>query len=442
MSHHYCQYCLKLVHGSTRLRDSQMDSGRDMDNEFPKMIVCPNFDFDNYSSGTVIDGEMNLESSDEEDDIPLARLAADDEDDMPLARLFAEDDTDVPLASHCTLTNVPLGMFPTRDENGDTVSLPDDVPLTVLENGSSAAESAAMAASTEPSSFQVDGAPREDTEEPRPEQQTLSKRKSVKWNRNRGKPYQSEKSGRLMPARSVRGRCASDQCHKRGLHCDEIGKERQEALLSSYYSMVSLSEQRHWIRQHIKSSTCQASRVENSKRQMTNVYYLPDEEGNELEVCQSMFLSTLDISQKQVRTVLSKTSVDGVLDGERRGGRVQSQRDRDEQLRRLVLSHINQFPRVESHYCRRSSGRQYLHPELTVSRMFKMFTQKHADLQCSYDLYLKVFKSQNLAFHVPKKDMCNVCDTYHRGDEEFKKKYGSSVHNPYYREERGKGFKS
>ena len=223
----------------------------------------------------------------------------------------------------------------------------------------------------------------------------------MKVNRNRGKTYQTEKTDNYKPALVVRGRCEFVKCESKGFLCSEIGNEHQEAILWRCYSLNSVTEQRHWIRMHIQSVPCSQSRTPSTRRKQTIKYYLPDEEGNELPVCQAMFLNTLDISQRTVRTVSSKTDDFGVMEGEKRGGRVGTLRQSDDKLRKSITAHIDRFPRMESHYCRKNSSRQYLNPELTIAKMHKMFEAESPEVQCSYTTYMRVFNSMNLTFHVP-----------------------------------------
>lgn len=39
----------------------------------------------------------------------------------------------------------------------------------------------------------------------------------------------------------------------------------------------------------------------------------------------------------------------------------------------LVKEHIDSFPRIESHYCRRDSQKQYLLPDLNISKMYRLY---------------------------------------------------------------------
>ena len=82
-----------------------------------------------------------------------------------------------------------------------------------------------------------------------------------------------------------------------------------------------------------------------------------------------------------------------------------------ENLRRHILS----FSLVPSHYCRSSSNLLYLSSELTLSKMYSLYTE-----QCQHNqikplcctTYWTVFQLMNITFHCPKKDRCETCERY------------------------------
>ncbi|WAR08830.1 hypothetical protein MAR_018788, partial [Mya arenaria] len=43
-----------------------------------------------------------------------------------------------------------------------------------------------------------------------------------------------------------------------------------------------------------------------------------------------------------------------------------------------VKSHIESFPKVESHYCRKSISKEYLEKGLNSSKMYTLYTEKDA----------------------------------------------------------------
>ena len=132
-------------------------------------------------------------------------------------------------------------------------------------------------------------------------------------------------------------------------------------------------------------------------------------------------MHTLGISEKTFRTSISKLQPTGILEKEKRGGRQEVYRDRDTRMRALIAEHINRFPRIESHYCRKDSKKEYLHHDLTLKKMYNMFLQEYNET-VSVTLYSNVFQSMNLSFHGPEKDQCSLCNTYWEGISEVKKK--------------------
>ena len=159
------------------------------------------------------------------------------------------------------------------------------------------------------------------------------------------------------------------------------------------------------------SSLTNKSKWGEEKKRTLN-YCLPNENGDLVPVCRTMFLNTLGISERQVRTALAKTNF-LVLWKEKGGGGVQQERRKSsEDTIAAMKKHNNRFPRTEAHYCRKSNGRQYLSPDLTISKMYKMYKDETKSHVGSYISYCRVFRKTNLSFHRPKKDMCGMCDSY------------------------------
>lgn len=79
---------------------------------------------------------------------------------------------------------------------------------------------------------------------------------------------------------------------------------------------------------------------------------------------------------------------------------------------------------MESHYCRASSSREYLHPDFSVSKMYFLHLQSlpEGHPKPSLSTYQRVFESKNLSFHTPKKDQCSLCVMYKTGDFSVKSK--------------------
>lgn len=131
-----------------------------------------------------------------------------------------------------------------------------------------------------------------------------------------------------------------------------------------------------------------------------------------INVCRNIFLNTLNISERTLRTVVEKVTDTGILEKDKRGGRVEKLKETDEISRELIERHIDRFPRVESHYCRESTTREYLHSDLSIKKMHDMFMNDPERSSLTPSLYIatyrRVFASKMLSFHHPKKDQCST----------------------------------
>ena len=75
-----------------------------------------------------------------------------------------------------------------------------------------------------------------------------------------------------------------------------------------------------------------------------------------------------------------------------------------------VRKHIASFPTVPSHYCRANSDRNYLDSNLSVARMYKLYTENNVTQPVKIHIYRQIFNYDfNLSFYKPKKDQCDKC---------------------------------
>ena len=114
------------------------------------------------------------------------------------------------------------------------------------------------------------------------------------------------------------------------------------------------------------------------ERAMTWFYPNPKESNVSEKVCKTFFLATLGFSERMVFTVLDKQSSIGVCETDKRGKHNSRPNETTDDKKTKARSHIESFPTVESHYCRKHSNRQYLSPDLSIMRMYT-----------SYESYIK-----------------------------------------------------
>jgi hypothetical protein len=81
-----------------------------------------------------------------------------------------------------------------------------------------------------------------------------------------------------------------------------------------------------------------------------------------------------------------------------------------------IRDHINSFPRMDAHYTRADSNRQFLGSDLNISRMYDLYKEAcgtAATQPVKLGVYRKVFCNEfNLSFHQPRKDVCSKCERY------------------------------
>ena len=110
-----------------------------------------------------------------------------------------------------------------------------------------------------------------------------------------------------------------------------------------------------------------------SCRTTTKNYFLSIGQ-NQVLVCKVIFLNTLGVSEMVTRTALIKVFSTGTLEEEKRG---EMQSDAAVERNRAILTdvneHIHRYPRVEFHFYRSSTTREYLHPDLTRRKMYQLF---------------------------------------------------------------------
>ena len=236
----------------------------------------------------------------------------------------------------------------------------------------------------------------------RKELKDLCKRTKVKMLRNKGLEYESERSGRIIASRrTLKTRCNSEKC-ARLFNCHAFSDLERMNILAAYYDLEKLEAQRQFILRHIDVSVPKTSGGYyggESRKKRSIHYFLPKGNGQKKEVCRIMFLNTLNIAERQVRTVINKVTIMGTLEPEKRGGRKQAQREKDERLRLAVEIHLfNLFESLE-HKC--LSKQNCLPSDWSMRKLYDNYKQScssETEVAC-YSLYYRVFKNLNFKFH-------------------------------------------
>ena len=108
---------------------------------------------------------------------------------------------------------------------------------------------------------------------------------------------------------------------------------------------------------------------------------------------------------------MRKRTEQGTTEIDKRGRKTPANKTSAESIMR-VKKHIESFPTVESHYCRKDTSRQYLDQALNLKIMYQLYINdvQDQDMLVSEYMYRQIFNNQfNLSFSKPKKDQCDIC---------------------------------
>ncbi|KAK6182763.1 hypothetical protein SNE40_010374 [Patella caerulea] len=229
--------------------------------------------------------------------------------------------------------------------------------------------------------------------------------KSKTYNTGQRKSY----NGHTTP-RKVGETCA-ESCK---LSCSsKFNADDRQIIFDAYWKTNSHERRRDFIVNHARKFAKRRSLTNGapSRRANTVYYFLPCKSEN-VRVCKIFFLKTLDISDSTIRHNLEYFSAGFAVVAKPRKP-VNKLPDADKQT---VINHINSFPKIDSHYCRATTKRQYLDPTLSVNALYKLYITKCLEEKWNpvkESMYRYIFNTEfNLGFHNPSKDVCDTCSKY------------------------------
>lgn len=240
------------------------------------------------------------------------------------------------------------------------------------------------------------------------------KRNIAKARRNEGVSYMNT-TGKETAAREMKNGCGMNckyKCH------EKVTYKKREEIFHAYWALGDIQEQRAYIRRMVRTQPtqrCRSERSESSTKNKSRIWSFTLG-AQTFRVCKTFFLQTLDISAKFSTFALDGVSTSTGVQKKDSRGKHNNRRSRiSEEEKSFIRTHINSFPRVDSHYCRRDSRRQYLGGHLSISKLYHEYILKCKDVvkvPVSKFVYTEVFDEYNLGFHKPKKDLCDLCTTY------------------------------
>ncbi|XP_037876440.1 uncharacterized protein LOC119630598 [Bombyx mori] len=252
---------------------------------------------------------------------------------------------------------------------------------TIMHDSTSAANKAAVAVFTKG---------RKRTRQPENWKQTKSK-----ILRNSGKSYINSKNT-ITKARQLKPPC-KDTCR---LRCfTKINSVQRQNIFDTYWGIGDIHNQRSFIWSCLTNIEPKYKYTNALAPRNCNKAFHFIVNGNPIRVCKVFFLNILDISDRVVRTVRSKTDEHGVLKTDFRG--MTCNRKSDEVLISDIKEFINSIPRTDSHYRRQSSIREYIDGSKTIVDLFRDFEEvQNKKISLLENLMIKVTKNNPFSFFI------------------------------------------
>lgn len=213
-------------------------------------------------------------------------------------------------------------------------------------------------------------------------------------------------------------------------------------IFHKYWALGNVTRQRDFILKFSEVIEKKVTRVRYvSRRSRSLMWYLPLDDQPQ-RVCKTFFLDSLSISHQIVSTALQKNDL-GVASSDGRGKHNNRPRKTSTEQLEAVRAHINSFPCIESHYCRKDSKKKYLDPGLNVCKMYELYKESSINESVKLPIYRRIFDYEfNLAFHKPNKDQCDLCTKHINSNETEKEEMKAEYENHVANKERSRKSKS
>ncbi|KAJ8926657.1 hypothetical protein NQ314_020959 [Rhamnusium bicolor] len=201
--------------------------------------------------------------------------------------------------------------------------------------------------------------------------------------------------------------------------CKSLTFNQRNSLFQQYYEAANHDKQSTFLLGLIQVINVSRRRhgtydtPEESRRQSTITYTVPNGSGEHVQVCRKTFSDIFALSHKRVEVLVEKKKMGATTYTDQRGKETKVKKYLPE-LHQQVRDHIQSFPREENHYSRDKSIKEFLSPDLNLNRMFLAYKKENPNSVVTYKYYSLVFKKDfsNLTFGRPRSDTCSKCDLY------------------------------
>lgn len=188
-------------------------------------------------------------------------------------------------------------------------------------------------------------------------------------------------AGELKPPKTVLPiPCIHDKGPKKGLPCrancsNNFSDEMRKGIFDDFYSR-GYNQQQEFLARCIERKEVKRRRPrikdESQGRDFSYQFSFQIDE-QKMICCQKFFLATLNIDKSRIYNLFENMTSFGTPQLDQRGGNQKKQHTEEE--KQFIREHIASFPVVPSHYCRKSSTRDYLPSNLSLARMYEMYVE-------------------------------------------------------------------
>lgn len=258
------------------------------------------------------------------------------------------------------------------------------------------------------------------------------KQNKIKCKRNKGKAYTSNSKSK----KRILARCLKEPCtEKCRLKCTtKINTNSRYKLFQDFWDLGDLVKQRAYIRSCMVDVQPRYKYSNSEKPRNNNKAFHFVVDDTLIRVCKTFYKATLDISERMIFTVQNKMNKHDFSLNDFRG-KHNNHRKLDSELRVAIMEHISSIPKIESHYLRASTTKEYIEGNKTIMDLyndFKVNRQLEHKNAGTYKSYYNIFTTEfNVSFFKPKKDQCDLCNSYQNSSDvqkkEFEVKYLSHI---------------
>ena len=186
-----------------------------------------------------------------------------------------------------------------------------------------------------------------------------------------GKRYINSR-GNVQEARSVK---TKKDCSKCKFKCSLNISEKDRSDIFKEFWSINDNEKMNFFAKTTTQETKKRPRGGAPRRRHRSLTYCLPVNDQNVRVCKMFYLTTLDINHKRVRTYHNSKHAMGGTPEHLKWGK-SANNVVPQEIKDGIRVHINSIPRVESHYCRATTNKEYVAPGLSISLLYEKYVEK------------------------------------------------------------------